>query len=109
MNEATARKAVEDMTINDTKDNGDANRVTIGEKIVKYRKANGMTQTHLASKIGISSQGLLKIEKGQTYPRADTVQKILNTLCITPNQLFGKEDMPEEHLDLLTRLRKMSE
>ena len=114
MNETAVRKMVDDemvddMTNDDIKDDGDMNKVSIGEKIVKYRKANGMTQTHLASKIGISNQGLLKIEKGHTYPRADTVQKILNVLCITPNQLFGKEEMSDENLDLLTRIRKMSE
>ena len=78
----------------------------IGEKIVKYRKANGMSQAHLASKIGISSQGLLKIEKGQVSPRAMTIQKIMQTLCITPNQLFGTEDIPEETLDLLSRVAR---
>jgi Predicted transcriptional regulators len=109
MSEATAREMVNGMATNEVKDNSDMNRVTIGEKIIRYRKVNGMSQTHLASKIGISTQGLLKIEKGHTYPRADTVQKILNALCITPNQLFGKEDLPEEHLDLLTRIRRMSE
>lgn len=109
MNEAAEREMVEDMTISDINDSDDMNKVDIGDKIVKYRKANGMSQTHLAAKIGISNQGLLKIEKGHTYPRADTVQKILNALCITPNQLFGKEDVSDENLDLLTRIRKMSE
>ena len=79
----------------------------VGENIVKYRKLNGITQKHLARTLGISSQGLLKIEKGQVSPKAETLEKIMNVLCITPNQLFGVEEMNEENSSILTRLRKM--
>ena len=78
----------------------------IGEKIVRYRKANGISQTYLAARIGISKQGLLKIEKGQSSPRVSTIRKILEVLCITPNQLFGLEEMTEENFDILRRITK---
>ena len=79
----------------------------IGENIAKYRKLNGMSQKYLAQKIDISSQGLLKIEKGKTNPRADTLDKIVETLGITPNQLFGMEPITEENSSLIDRLKKM--
>ena len=79
----------------------------IGEKIVKYRKINGVSQKHLAEQLDISSQGLLKIEKGQVKPRADTLARIINVLCITPNQLFGTEEMDEESYSVIARLQKM--
>ena len=78
----------------------------IGENIVKYRKLNGMTQKHLAKVLGISAQGLFKIEKGMVSPKSDTVEKIVEVLCITPNQLFGVEDIKDDNASLLYQLRQ---
>ena len=79
----------------------------IGKNIVKYRKMNGISQKYLAAKIGISSQGLLKIEKGITSPNAKTIDKIVNTLCITPNQLFGIEEITEENSDMIKLIKQI--
>ena len=79
----------------------------IGENIAKYRKLNGISQKYLAQKINISAQGLLKIEKGKTNPRADTLDKIVETLGITPNQLFGVEPITEDNSSLIERLKRM--
>ena len=78
---------------------------TIGENIVRYRKLNGMSQKYLAESIGISSQGLLKIEKGLVSPKAETLEKFIEVLCITPNQLFGLEQITEDNGSILARLR----
>lgn len=78
----------------------------IGENIVKCRKINGITQKYLARKIGISSQGLLKVEKGQVSPRAKTLESIMDIFCISPNQLFGIEEITEENSSILERLKK---
>ena len=80
---------------------------TVGANIVKYRKLNGISQKYLASKIGISSQGLLKIEKGISSPSAKTIEKIIDVLCITPNQLFGLEDITEENSNLVAILKRL--
>ena len=79
----------------------------IGKNIVKYRKMNGISQKYLAAKIGISSQGLLKIEKGITSPNAKTIDKIVNTLCITPNQLFGIEEITEDNSDMIKLIKQI--
>ena len=81
----------------------------IGEMIVKYRKLNGISQTYLAMEIGISKQGLLKIEKGQASPRANTIKKILEALCITPNQLFGVEEIKDNNRSIIKKLREVQE
>ena len=73
----------------------------IGENIVKGRKMNGMSQCCLARRIGITSQGLFKIEKGLASPRATTLEKIMIVLSITPNQIFGIERIDEEDNDIL--------
>ena len=79
----------------------------VGLNIVKYRKLNGMSQKYLASKIGISVQGLLKIEKGMTSPRAATLELIMEALSLTPNQIFGVEPITEENSGLIERLKRM--
>ena len=69
---------------------------TIGKNINKCRKINGLSQKYFANLIGISSQGLLKIEKGLVSPRAQTLEKIIDILGVTPNQLFGMEQITDE-------------
>ena len=68
----------------------------VGEVILKYRKSNGISQKFLANKLGISAQGLSKIEKGIVSPKANTIEKVIKILGITPNQLFGVEEITEE-------------
>ena len=82
---------------------------TIGENIIKYRRLNGMSQKYLAAMVGLTSQGLLKIEKGMVSPRAKTLERIVRTLCITPNQLFGVEEINEENSSILYQLRQVNE
>ena len=79
----------------------------IGENIVKCRKINGISQQFLASKVGISKQGLLKIEKGLASPRAKTLEKIMKELCITPNQLFGAEQITEDNSSVVGKLKQL--
>ena len=84
-------------------------KAKIGENVIKYRKLNGMSQKHLAQSIGISSQGLFKIEKGLVNPKADTLEKFMEVLCITPNQLFGLEQITEDNGSILARLKRLKE
>jgi len=79
----------------------------IGVNIVKCRRLKGMSQKHLAAKVGLSSQGLFKIEKGIVSPRVSTVEKICDVLAVTPNQLLGFEQISEEEDNLAEKLRKM--
>ena len=81
-------------------------KATIGANIVKVRKLNGISQKYLAEKIGISSQGLLKIEKGAVSPKAETLERISEVLCVTPNQLFGIDEITEDNSSILRRLMK---
>jgi Predicted transcriptional regulators len=81
----------------------------IGENIVKCRKLNGMTQRYLAKSVGISVQGLLKIEKGLVNPKVETLDKIIKILCITPNQLFGMDSIDEDKCGLSQQLRNLKE
>ena len=79
----------------------------IGQNIAKYRKLNGISQKYLAEKIGISTQGLYKIEKGIVSPRAVNLEKIMFALGITPNQLFGIERITEDNSSIIEKLREL--
>ena len=77
----------------------------IGDNISKYRRLNGISQKFLAERIGISPQGLYKIEKGIVSPRAATLERIMLALCITPNQIFGIERITEDNSSIIEKLR----
>lgn len=81
----------------------------IGENIMKYRKLNGMSQKYLAESVEISTQGLSKIERGRVSPKAATLERFIEVLCITPNQLFGFEQIDEDNGSILARLKKFRE
>ena len=80
----------------------------VGLNIKKYRKLNGISQKFLADAIGLSVQGLFKIEKGLVSPRARTMERIIEVLCITPNQLFGVDEINEENSSILKRLHQQN-
>ena len=50
-----------------------------------------MKQQELADKIGINMQSLSKIERGVNYPTFDTLEKIMEVLDVTPNELLSGE------------------
>ena len=50
-----------------------------------------MKQQELADKIGINMQSLSKIERGVNYPTFDTLEKIMDVLGVTPNELLSGE------------------
>jgi len=81
----------------------------IGENIRTSRRLNGMTQKYLAAKLGISVQGLNKIEMGRVTPKVETIEKVINVLCITPNQIFGLEPITEENSSILLRIKNMGD
>lgn len=79
----------------------------VGINIAKCRRLNGISQKYLAEMVGISSQGLHKIEKGKVSPRVSTLERICAVLCVTPNQLFGVEQITEENGSLIERIRRI--
>ncbi len=60
----------------------------LGKRIKEIRKNKGLTQDELAEKIGIESTSISNIENGKYYPTADNLEKIMNALNITPQNLF---------------------
>lgn len=65
----------------------------LGKKIKKLRKSKKLTQEQLAEKINVSPRAISGIELGEYYPKAETIDKILNLFDISSEELFSNEDM----------------
>lgn len=60
----------------------------LGKRIKELRQLRGYSQEQFAEKIGIASRTLCGIEIGKNFLKADTLEKILSILEITPQDLF---------------------
>ncbi len=86
----------------------------IGNKLLTFRKKNGLTQSEVAEKAGLSDRTYADIERGTVNMRIETVLKICDALNITPNEILTVDDedsvvLEEEiikRLSLCTRSEK---
>ena len=82
----------------------------LGEKIKKLRLSKGYTQEELSEKIKISQRALSGIERGVNFLTAETLDKIVNVLNVSINDLFMLEhlkdskDLVKELHEIITRL-----
>lgn len=60
----------------------------LGERIQKLRKANGFSQETLAEKLGIATNTLSSIETGNAFMTSSTLEKIIETLNVSAQELF---------------------
>lgn len=63
----------------------------LGEKIKRLRNKKGLTQEQLAEKIDISSRNLSKIELGLSFVKAETLERILESLDVTTEEMFAND------------------
>ena len=61
----------------------------LGEKIRKYRKELGITQTELAQKLNISFQAVSNWERGTAPPDLDNIVKLSQLFGITIDNLLN--------------------
>lgn len=60
----------------------------LGARIKKLKQDRGYSQEQFAEKLGLAARTLCGIEIGKNFFTADTLEKILQTLDITPQDLF---------------------
>ncbi|MBL1231033.1 helix-turn-helix domain-containing protein [Enterococcus sp. BWB1-3] len=82
----------------------------IGENIVIIRKKKKISQKSLAKAVGITPQSLLKIEKGHVNPKSETLEKIMQALNVSANELYSNDETDDFNSQLpfarnLKRLR----
>ncbi len=64
---------------------------TFGANVRHYRKARGMSQEQCADAAGLSPGMMGKVERGETAPSLDSVEKIAAALDLPAAVLFGAD------------------
>lgn len=67
-------------------------QIKLGKRIQQLRKIKGLSQEAFAEKINIATTTLSSIETGNAFMTSQTLEKILDTLEITPQELFTFSD-----------------
>lgn len=84
----------------------------IGQKIKQLRLQKGLSQEQFAEKLGIATRTLCGIEIGKNFFTADTLEKILSVLEITPQDLFKINHLkPQEVLveEIITSVKNIKD
>lgn len=68
----------------------------IGQKIKIIRKKRGLTQEQLAEKVDISARAMSGIEVGEYFAKAETLDKIVEALDTTTEELFSNEHLSDD-------------
>lgn len=83
----------------------------LGLRIKQLRQERGFSQEDFAEKLGIATRTLCGIEIGQSFSTAGTLEKILEVLDITPQDLFRvnhyqpREDLEKEIIEVVKRIK----
>lgn len=63
--------------------------MNVGQRIRDRRKVLGLSQRELALQLGISFQAVQRWERGETFPRKDSLSKLLEILQVGADWLVG--------------------
>lgn len=83
-----------------------SNEVTIGKQVRYFREKSEMTQEKLADEVGVSSDTISKIERGQRSFSLFVCCMLADALKCTPNDLLGysqSHDLLYEELQVLVK------
>ncbi len=61
----------------------------VAERLTKYRKLRGLTQTQLAEKVGVTRYLIAHCEKGRTHLTDELIVRLAVALRVTPDDLLG--------------------
>lgn len=62
-----------------------------GDKLIRLRKKNGLSQEELAEKLGVSRQSVSKWESNNTYPETDKIVQICNLFNCSMDDLINEK------------------
>lgn len=68
--------------------------MNFAEKLIRLRKAGGMSQEDLADVLGVSRQAVSRWEQGHTYPDVPNLQKLMNVFDVSADYLI-RDGHPE--------------
>ncbi|MEM9446836.1 MAG: helix-turn-helix transcriptional regulator [Verrucomicrobiota bacterium] len=78
-----------------------------GSTVVTFRKEQGISQTDLASQLGIHKNVLGRYERNEVMPSIEIARKIADILEVSLDYLTGKVDV-EMDKDTQTRILEVS-
>ncbi len=83
----------------------------IGNKLLAIRKRSGMTQVEVAEAAGLSNRTYADIERGTVNMRIETILRICEALCITPDEILTQDEsgIAKKQEELIGRLNICSE
>ena len=84
------------------------NESILGKKILEIREKKRISQQQLATKAGLSKALITHIETGKRYPSDKALQKIIEALEISEDEILT-EDVKTEFLKKLAQEAKPSE
>ena len=79
---------------------------TLGERVARFRRERGITQTELAEKIGTIQPALSEYERGKVRLHGEVIVKIARALGVTTDELLGLADGPVADATKNRHLRK---
>jgi transcriptional regulator with XRE-family HTH domain len=85
-------------------------RDDVGQKLRDLRKARNLTQSDLATRIGIQQSDLCRMENGQYRVGLETLVKILKECGVTFSEFFQEEptgELTPEEAGLIQRFRRL--
>ena len=68
----------------------------LGKKVKRMRITRGLTQEQLAESVNVSQRTLSRIEIGENFVTAETLDKIIKALNTTTEELFTTTLLKEE-------------
>ena len=68
----------------------------IGQRIREYRLKEGLSQEELAHRAGMNAAHLGRIERGEKNPTFESIEKIVDALGITFEELFNFDSSSKE-------------
>lgn len=75
----------------------------LGPTVAKLREQAHMTQKELAEKVGISNVFLSKLERGEKFPKVETLCSLAEALNVSCDALLYDET-PDAHLTTVNQL-----
>lgn len=69
--------------------------MTLGQRIVQYRKALGLSQEELADRVGVSRQAVSKWELDETQPDTDNIIRLAQVLGVSTDELLLGAQPPQ--------------
>lgn len=60
----------------------------LGVRIAILRQEAELTQVELAERVGVSQVGISLIERGESWPKPETLAKLATALGVTTAELF---------------------